>query len=337
MTEIETRFGKRYRFFFIICILVATFSPAALSVINFDITEQKIRVLGSLFVLLLLLNGAHVWMTIAYFFDKNWIDFFKKRKLIFFGGPIMILLISLLVLTQSSKTWALAFFYSAAFINLWHHAKQNWGILTIFSKIFNSNISVFKPLIVNSWIFFLIPLSYYIVSAFNLLELRPNIMLISYGIVVLYLSWCFKELYSHFGSVKHPLVKVQLLGSLVYFLPLIFLKDKYYVLVIWAGAHALQYYFLVFSSLTLKNWKSISTFNVFIRAAIVIGCLICLTLISTLFTKPLASPDYWDNINIRYIAAILIAVNLSHFWIDAFIWKFSSSTVREAHGDAFTF
>lgn len=262
---------------------------------------------------------------------------FQNKEIHFFGGPIIILLVSLLVITQSSKPWALAYFYSVAFINLWHHSKQNWGILSILSKTFDSSISAFRPLIVNSWIFFLIPLSYYIVSSFNLIELRPHIMSVSYGVVILYLIWCFKMLYSHIGSVKHPIVKIQLLASLVYFLPLIFLKDKYYVLVIWAGAHALQYYFLVFSSLSLRKRNNIPNLNIVSKATIVIGSLIFLTLISTLFSKPVAAPDYWDTINIRYIAAILIAVNLSHFWIDAFIWKFSNAKVREIHGEAFNF
>lgn len=74
---------QRYRLFFVMGILIATFLPAALSVINFDITQQKFKVLGTLFAVLLLLNGAHVWMTIIYFFDRQWIGFFKTKKFIF--------------------------------------------------------------------------------------------------------------------------------------------------------------------------------------------------------------------------------------------------------------
>jgi len=30
-------------------------------------------------------------------------------------------------------------------------------------------------------------------------------------------------------------------------------------------------------------------------------------------------------------------INLIHFWIDAFIWKFSDAEVRKQHGEAFAF
>ena len=328
---------NRYRNFFVGCILIATFLPALLSVVNFDITDTKIKALGGLFAILLLLNGAHVWMTIAYYFDKNWLKFFNTRKLVFFGGPGLIFLISLIVITQSPKIWALAFFYTASFINLWHHAKQNWGILSILSNIFGDNVQGFRPLIIHSWIFFLIPLSYYIVSSFGLLALHPQILAASYVLVTLYLLWCLKELYFNLFSIKHPVVLIQLLASLLYFLPLIFLRDKYYVLVIWAGAHALQYYFMVFASLSLRSRKSRSTLTLAASMSIMISVLIALTLLSTLFTKPMTAIDYWDLKNLRYFAAILIAVNLSHFWIDAFIWRFSNSKIRNIHGDAFVF
>ena len=50
-----------------------------------------------------------------------------------------------------------------------------------------------------------------------------------------------------------------------------------------------------------------------------------------------AVPDMWSNLTLRVIIGATLGINLIHFWVDTFIWKFSEKEICDLHGQAFNF
>src|SRR5262249_2214588 len=96
-----------------------------------------------------------------------------------------------------------------------------------------------------------------------------------------------------------------------YFLPTFVLAGKPYALLIWAGAHGLQYYLMVWSSLSMSE-RSAAASNTVAAGLIVAAILALLTYVS--YSTTLAtSGDFWASTTTRVIFGIVVSVNLIHF------------------------
>jgi hypothetical protein len=70
--------------------------------------------------------------------------------------------------------------------------------------------------------------------------------------------------------------------------------------------------------------------------SITVAVLVGLTVTAYLVAQ-VSGGNMWADGSVRYLLGLLYGVNLVHFWVDAFIWKFSDKDVREQHGEAFAF
>ena len=324
-----------YKNWFLAALLVASFLPAVVSVLNFEILNQSVAAITFLFSLLAIMSGAHVWLTLAYYANREWLEHFQKFPMIFFLSPVLILIGSIGIVSQPDKSLGISFVYGVTFINLWHHSKQNWGILSMVGKIRSQNVTQFRLPLIYAWPFFLMA------WCLQLPELSRSIgptHLKEASIIcsVAYLAFSARFAWRSFLLMKDPFTIA--FGSVLicYFMPLILLVGKPYALLIWASAHALQYYVMVLISMSMKRRSEMSFSTGSLAAAGSLAILIAFTVASWLSSRAGAG-DFWSSLTARFIVGTVTGINLVHFWIDAFIWKFSSADIRQQHGEAFTF
>ena len=318
-------------------LLVASFLPAVLSVINFEITNQSIYAITFLFSLLLILGGAHVWLTLAYYFDPVWMRYFLAHPREFILAPLAILVTTLLLLLQPSIIVAQATLYGTTFVNLWHHSKQNWGILSIVAKIRGGSGFGLRVPLVYAWPFFLVPWLLVIPDATEaigevLLYYAGVISVAAYILFFAVMAWR-----AGFFVNRDPVLLLFGFALALYFVPIVALKGKPYSLAIWAVAHALQYYIIVAVSLSMRRVRSIDLAKGIAGVTLVALILGILTYVAWLTSQVSTGTDIWSSLTARVVLGIVTGVNLIHFWLDAFIWKFSSKDVRQLHGEAFSF
>ena len=144
-----------YKNWFLSGLLAASFLPAVISILNFDVLNQSVATFTFLFSLLAIMGGAHIWLTLAYYADAGWVAHFRKFPIIFFLAPALILAGITVLVAQPSKSIGLSVVYGATFINLWHHSKQNWGVLSIVGKTRRANVSALRSPLIHAWPFFL--------------------------------------------------------------------------------------------------------------------------------------------------------------------------------------
>jgi len=256
-----------YRNWFLSGLLAASFLPAAISILNFDILNQSIATFTFLFSLLAIMGGAHVWLTLAYYTDAEWLAHFRKFPAIFFLAPALILISMTVLIAQPSKTLGLSVVYGVTFINLWHHSKQNWGVLSIVGKTRHANVSGLRNPLIYAWPFFIAAWCLQLPELTNLIGAHLLKML-SIGSAVAFAAFVVGSAWrGRFFENQDPIAGVFGIVLACYFMPLILLTGKPYALLIWAGAHALQYYLMVLISLSMKRRSEI-TFSAGMLAAV---------------------------------------------------------------------
>ena len=127
------------------------------------------------------------------------------------------------------------------------------------------------------------------------------------------------------------------LAVLCYFLPLALLFGKPYALLFFGGAHALQYYLLVLVSISLRSRQTVTSGSIVKALCVGLILVAAATALGATLSQNWGDPKLWDNIIVRAVVGFTTGVSLVHFWIDAFIWKFSDKEIRELHGQAFVF
>jgi hypothetical protein len=329
-----------YKGWFLTALLVATFLPALVSVANVDVFNQQEASLVFAFSMVAVLAGTHVWLTLAYYFDRRWLKLFSTNPLVFFVVPGAILLACIGVTVLSSNSVVLALIYGGTYVNLWHSSKQNWGVLSVVAKGRVADVSGIRLAIVYAWPFFIVPwtMQFPALDAAVGHALLYKLSIASAAAYVLFAAATISRSKGHFGN--DPIVWLLIAEIAVFFLPLVLMYGKPYSVAIWAAAHGAQYYVFVLASLSLRQRKSSNWGPLLISLAIGLAAIAALTGLSLQFPKwagwgggPILFPDVWP----RVLIGVIKGVGLSHFWIDAFIWRLSQKEVRALHGDALAF
>jgi hypothetical protein len=331
--------GVQYKTLFLWALVSASALPVTLCVIKFHITSPQVFLATLMFSTVAAMNSSHTWITLAYFFDRKWLARFAERPVIFFVAPAAIALFTVGAMLFSPAPLAIVLVLCGLFAATWHHAKQNWGIMSIVGKIRGQNVSALRLPLVNSWIFFAlawsIPMSDYAGKISSALLYQISMaLLVAY---VLYCGWSLKQ--SGLLFAKDPVTLVFSVLLLGYFVPAVVFQGKPYALIVFGFAHSLQYYILVLSSLALRERRvsvpSKLMLGIALFAALIAGLTIVGYFVIALITDN--ASVMWDSDAVRAAVGANLAISLIHFWIDAFIWKLSDKSIREAHGDALAF
>ena len=328
----------KYKDVFLYSLIFVSALPALVSLLNFEIFDRSIYSLVAFFSIIAFLGGTHVWITLAYYFDKRWFARFSQDPMIFFLCPAAILLASTLIVVLSPTALGASFVYLAAIANLWHHGKQNWGILSLLGKNRGVDVRPIQVPVIYAWPFFALPLILFFPHLTSFVE-SDAVRTAAYASAAGYIAFAAWTALPRLSSLwrRDRIIFLFTLAVLCYFLPLALLFGKPYALLFFGGAHALQYYLLVLVSISLRSRQTVTSGSIVKALCVGLILVAAATALGATLSQNWGDPKLWDNIIVRAVVGFTTGVSLVHFWIDAFIWKFSDKEIRELHGQAFVF
>jgi hypothetical protein len=325
----------RYKQIFLFALIAASAIPAVVSILNFEVLNSSVYAVLSLWSLLLFVSGAHVWISLAYYFDRKWLAAFSGHPVIFFAVPAALIVVCTVAMSWHNIVFGLALVYGAITINLWHHARQNWGILSLVAKSRGAEVSYMKAPLVHAWPFFIASVGLYMPEVRE--AIGPDLVRsAAFLMAAAYIACAAVALWNNrVAAQRDPLVFIFCVALCLYFLPLATLNGKPYALIVSAGAHATQYYLLVLMSLSLGGWRSGSLAKTAGAIAVALVVVVALSFVAYEARRFYGPPAMWDSLWVRLVVGFVTGINLVHFWLDAFIWRFSHKDVRALHGEAF--
>ncbi|TDG10574.1 hypothetical protein E1N52_04320 [Paraburkholderia guartelaensis] len=328
ITSTASSYGSRFLF----ALIGASLLPSIVCLLNFGMTNGQVYPLAFVFTIISFSAGSHVWMNLAYLASPKWRAYFAKYPMRFYVVPALIMCTSIVAIAQPIKAIGVGYLCAMGFVNIWHHSKQNWGVLSLIGRARGRNVLPLMNPLCRAWIFFAIPLCMSFPAVANWVG-QERLYDVALFCAAAFAAYCIFQIWkSKFLTNQDPLVIVAAIALLFYFVPFTFLWNKPWGIIA-AGAHSLQYHLIVISSLSLSNRKADK--KIWFGAALTIGVMALLT--AAAFVTIKTGWQQWDNVWLRVVFGAFLGVNLTHFWVDAFIWKFNNAEVRKLHGEAFNF
>ena len=272
----------QYRNRFLMWLTAATFLPLVVSVFGFEVLGAQAYAATLTVSVLALFGGAHVWITLAYYFERTWQGVFAQRPFTFYVAPAVMMIASVTVVMLTDLPGVLLIL-ALAFVNLWHHARQNWGILALVGKARRVDVRPMRIPLTYAWVFFVVPWGIY-VGTRGLVE---NAVLYDVGIATTLLYVCVLSAltWRYMLSVRGDrLVLLFSVSLALYFVPMVALYGKPYALLVFSGAHALQYYLIVLFSISQRDRQRGDAKRLRIAVGFTAALLAIITLIG--FTLP---------------------------------------------------
>ena len=327
----------RYSRVFLCALIAVSLLPALISLIHFEMLNAGWYTVTLLWSFLVFLGGAHVWITLAYYGDLRWLSQFRQHPWIFFAAPIAIVAACVALMFQHNEALGLALVYSTVVLNLWHHGKQNWGILALVGKNRKVDVRNMRFALVYAWPFFIPAVTLYFADASTFVDAEV-LRSLAYACAAAYVVFAASTLWRNQSALeKDSLVLLFCVALCIYFVPLIALNGKPYALFFFGGAHAMQYYLLVLVSLSMKSWRSVELKTTGLAFVLAFLAVAGTSYAAYEILQGYGPPSLWESTSVRLVVGLVTGVNLVHFWLDAFIWKMSDRAIRELHGDAFAF
>lgn len=274
-------------------------------------------------IFLILLGESHFASTFLFFFDKSNKSFIKSNSLLLIYIPI-ILLIAFFLFGLRNFQYATLLVAIASGI---HVTRQSIGIAKIYGQSKNTNIEFLIYL--SSGFFLFIGFLRMYAKDINLFNNFTTIFLQNpinflFGISENNLfKVCLLVLFSLFSLSEKTNYKkklTNLTGVLIYS-PYLFVNNVYDAIVIGVGAHWAQYLLINYKIYFYResiNKKNILKLSSIIFYAFLMGILGYKYFFTTDITK--------------VIILIPLCGQMFHFYIDAFIWRFSNPLIRKSIG-----
>tara|TARA_B100000900_G_C20569364_1_gene712564 strand:+ start:27 stop:1016 length:990 start_codon:yes stop_codon:yes gene_type:complete len=274
----------------------------------------------------LIFGEIHFGSTFIFFLDKKYRELFQNEKYIFLFWPILLILFCIffsIVFSVSAVLFLILLF------NFYHVNRQSIGVLKLYGNKRNqklNNHSIFLLYVISFSLCFIGILKFIFKSEqyFNnsseisLLIIIFTIASLLYILINLIVS----------GDKDFSLLTNFSTGVLI-FSPVLFCDNIIEVFAIGVGMHYMQYIAITW---TVFHRKAVRKNEIGDKQFVKIGSLKKI-IIYLLFYSSLMV--YFSNLNIEYkneqigIYLIPIFFQLMHFYIDMFIWKFSSNHTRE--------
>lgn len=326
-----------YKDVFLLSLIVVSAIPLAIALINFEILDASVYAMTMFWSFLVFLGGAHVWISLAYYCDRKWLGQFRHHPVIFFAIPAGLIVSCMAIMSWHNVIVGLTLVYGTLVINLWHHAKQNWGVLSLMAKCRRADVAHMRIPLVYAWPFFIASVGLYMPEISTTIG-ADVLRSAAYLLAAVYICSIAGILWKNRDAAEgDPVIFAFSIVLCLYFVPLVTLHGKPYALLVAFGAHAMQYYLLVLMSLSLSDWRSVDLRKTAIAFAIALVAVAGATYIAYEANQAYGPPAMWESLWVRLVVGFVTGVNLVHFWLDAFIWRFSDKEMRKLHGEAFAF
>ena len=271
-----------------------------------------------IFAALLLLGEPHFGATWPFFLNKTNMREIKNNKIKYIIGPILIILFSLLGFIYTKKFFLFLFFA----LNFFHVTRQSFGIC----KLYKTNE---KELWFQEKIIYLFNLLFFLIGIlrfyFNIIN-DENIIMVNIIISSLLLLTFIIYLIM-FKNIENFLI---LVTGVIIFLPVCFVNNPVHVIVMGVTMHYTQYLALtykvckkrqseeLFMTKNKFNFPQIKNYN-FLLIILIYGFV--MTLFSVISKNP---SEIFSS-----LLVIPITGQILHFYLDAFLWRFSAKHNRE--------
>lgn len=273
-------------------------------------------------IFLFLFGETHFASSFLFYFDKENKKYINRNKLLFIFTPILLIIIYVLLGLYNYK---LAILIGAIASGI-HVTRQSIGITRIFSQSRNVKIefliyfSSFLFLIIGFFRFYFYDYISFFSSYFNfsdLINIQEEFSIFEPYYVILVFILAF------LGFIEPTNFKKKLvnLTGVILYAPYLFVDSIYDAIVIGVGAHWSQYliinFKIYFHNVKFDFSKKIQLFFIIFYSLIMSGLAFSKNLDSNLF---------------EIIVLIPLSGQFFHYYIDAFIWRFSIKEIRESIG-----
>lgn len=277
-------------------------------------------------IFLLLVGEIHFGITYMFFFDNNYLSMIKEQKYIYIFWP----------LTLVFFIFFFGYFFSVSAVlflillfNFYHVNRQSIGIFKIYQKnrgslinqLFIYSIYIFSFLLCFFGILkFILLNEIYLINEIFLMKITVSFIIIN--LLILTLLMKLKNQFNIDNILNY-------ITSVGIFLPIFFCDKIIHVFAMGVAMHYVQYIFITKSILSRK-FQVISKTNDknifrFITPKVLIIYLFVYAVLMI----------YFSNLNLDYkgekfgIYIIPIIFQLLHFYLDMFIWRFSSEHTQK--------
>lgn len=323
---------------FLLFMALATIGPVLLAVMHIAMPGDVGRMGGSTLRMLELLAAPHVFTTLYLLVDVRELVGVPRPLLTLLLIPIALMAITAAVLIASPLWMVIAFMLFYTFFGMWHFGRQNFGVVAFATRISHRRpMDRFERHALNAGNIAGLLAGYHIFAPvmftlkpqtwpLDLSGIDPFFSLLRYGGLAIYavLIPC-TIFYLVANWRKHePMALAVFLGCVFFFLPTYLSADPLLVLVAWAVAHGLQYVLILgfhAAGRATGRPQRFSIWPLFLFTAVVIGGVLLWR-----FSGQVQLDG--EDIEVRVAVSVVVALTLAHYWVERYLWKFSSSERR---------
>jgi len=268
-----------------------------------------------IFVALMLFAEPHFGATWPFFLNKENIEEIKNKKIRYIYIPIIIVFLSITGFFYANALFLLIFFA----VNIFHVTRQSYGICKLYKNNEEELIYQEKIIYFVNTIFFIIGiLRFYlpVIGQENILTMNIIILILLFIVFLIY--------FIKFKNIENFLTLIT--GSIIFF-PICFVDKPIHGIVMGVLMHYTQYLSLTYkvydgrkSNQLEKNNKKFNVKNLYFLLIIFFY-----GFVMAIFSSYSNSAD----LVIKSLVIIPLIGQMLHFYLDAFLWKFSEKHNRE--------
>ena len=272
-----------------------------------------------IFATLLLLAEPHFGATWPFFLNKLNLDEIKNNQIQYIYAPIFLVIFCFLGFFYMNYIFLFIFFA----LNIFHVTRQSVGICKLYKN--NENEVKYQEYIIYifNFLFFIIGILRFYVPLIN----EENIFIINFSIL-LSLIITFSIFYLMFKNIENLFT---LITGVIIFLPICFVDKPIHAIVMGVTMHYTQYLALTYkiSSKRKLEKSMVSVDNNFNFFGIKNFNFILIILLYGLFMALLSAGSSSSNELFKSLLVVPITGQMLHFYLDAYLWKFSIKHNRD--------
>ena len=268
-----------------------------------------------IFVTLMLFAEPHFGATWLFFLNKENIEEIKNKKIRYIYIPILIVFLSIAGFFYANAFFLLIFFA----VNIFHVTRQSYGICKLYKNDEEELIYQEKIIYFFNTIFFIIG-----ILRFYLPVIGQESILVMNIIILILLFLVFLIYFIKFKNIENFLTLIT--GSIIFF-PICFVDKPIHGIVMGVLMHYTQYLSLTFKVYNGRNSTQLEKNNKIFNMKNLYFLIIIFFygFIMAIFSS------YSNSVDLAFKSLIVIPLigQFLHFYLDAFLWRFSERHNRE--------
>lgn len=332
---------------FLVFMALATIGPVLLAALHLGMPGSVGLAGSNALRVLELLAAPHVFTTLYLLVDTRELVGVPRPLLTLLAIPLLLMTATAAVLMSSPLWMVTAFMLFYTFFGMWHFGRQNFGVVAFATRIsYRRPMGRFERFALNAGNIAGLLAGYHIFAPvmftlnpqtwpLDLSLVDPVFSLFRYGGLAIYAVLIPCTLYYLVANWRRhePFALVILLGCVFFFLPTYLSTDPLLVLVAWAVAHGLQYVLILglhAAGRATGQPEQRSVWPLLLFTVVVLGGVILWRVSGRI------QLDGGDT-EIRLAVSFVVAITLAHYWVERYLWKFSSPERRAWLEQSFRF